>query len=137
MNIVIIGGGKLGYTLTQQLAQEDHNIVVIDNKPEALAKFTNALDIISLQGNAVSVDVLREAGIATADLVIAVTSGDETNIICCLLARKLGAQYTVARIRNPEYSNSLYFIKDDLGLSLSVNPELEAATAMSLSLIHI
>ena len=131
MKIVIIGGGKLGFTLTQQLAQEDHDIVVIDNNPEALAKFTNALDIISLQGNAVSVDVLKEAGIGSADLVIAVTSGDETNIICCLLARKLGVKYTVARIRNPEYSNSLYFIKDDLGLSLSVNPELEAATAMS------
>lgn len=131
MNIVIIGGGKLGFTLSQQLSGEAHNVTVIDSNPAALGKFVNGLDVISVQGNAVSVDVQKEAGVSNADLVIAVTSGDETNIICCLLARKLGAQYTVARIRNPEYSSSLFFIKDDLGLSLTVNPELEAATAIS------
>lgn len=131
MEIVVIGGGKLGFTLSQQLSQEEHNVVVIDNKPEALEKFENTLDIICIQGNAVSVDVQKEARIDKADLVIAVTSSDETNIICCLLARKLGANYTVARIRNPEYSNSLSFIKEDMGLSLTVNPELETAVEIS------
>lgn len=127
MNIVIIGDGKVGFTLAEQLSQEDHNIVVIDNRMNALRNPLDNLDVSCIMGNGVSYKVQQEAGVAESDLVIAVTSTDEQNMLCCLIARKLGAKHTIARVRNPEYREQLFVLKDDLGLSMTVNPEFIAA----------
>lgn len=126
MKIIVVGDGKVGYNLVKQLSAEGHDITVIDNNPENL-KRTEAFDVITVTGNGASVQVQKDAGVPSADLLIAVTSGDEINIICCLLAKKLGTKNTIARIRNPEYSEQLAFLKDDLGLSMVINPEKTTA----------
>ncbi|MGI5891898.1 MAG: Trk system potassium transporter TrkA [Bacillota bacterium] len=131
MEIVIVGDGKVGYTLAEQLSQENHNITVIDNDPEALSRVTDFLDVIGVEGNGASYDVQKEAGVAEADLLIAATSSDEVNMICCLIARKLGARHTIARIRNPEYSRQLYILKEELAMSMVINPEHAAAVEIS------
>lgn len=127
MKIVVVGDGKVGFALVKQLAAEGHDITVIDNNGEALKRSMETHDIIGIKGNGASYVVQKEAGVPEADLVIAVTSGDEINIICCLLAKKLGAKNMIARIRNPEYSEQLAFLKEDLGLSMVINPEKTAA----------
>lgn len=127
MKIVIIGDGKVGFTLTQQLAKEGHDIVIVDNKPSVLKKANDMLDVIGIQGNGISVDVQKEAGVADADLLIAVTSTDDVNILSCLLAKNLGAKKTIARVRDPEYLPTLALLRDNLGLSMVINPELAAA----------
>ena len=127
MKVVIVGSGKVGYTLTEQLSKEGHDVVVIDKRAEVLRYPQNVLDIMAIQGNGASCQVQKEAGVEDADLLIAVTSTDELNILCCLVAKKLGAKHTIARVRNPEYSRQLDFMKEELGLSMSVNPELAAS----------
>lgn len=127
MKIVVIGDGKLGLALSRQLSREGHDIVIIDHRPEALRIAANSLDVVCIEGNGVSSDVQREAGVPTADLLIAVASSDEVNIFCCLIARKLGARHTIARVRNLEYVKELPFLKEELGLSMAVNPEKMAA----------
>lgn len=127
MKIVIVGNGKIGFSLSQQLSKEGHDVVIIDNKSAALRHSMDAQDVFCIEGNGVSKAVQIEAGVPTADLMIAVTSFDEINIICCLIAKKLGAKHTIARVRDPEYVKDLNFIRDDLGLSMSINPELAAA----------
>ncbi|MGI6361862.1 MAG: Trk system potassium transporter TrkA [Bacillota bacterium] len=131
MDIIIVGDGKVGSTLAEQLIQEDHNITVIDNDPDALLRVTEHLDVIGIEGNGASYDVQEEAAVDSADLLIAATSSDEVNMICCLLARKIGAKHTIARIRNPEYARQVYIFKEELGLSMVVNPELAAAIEIS------
>lgn len=126
MKIIVVGDGKVGYTIVKQLSSEGHDVTVIDNNPANLRRI-EPFDVITLTGNGASFNVQKEAGVSTADLLIAVTSGDEVNIICCLLAKKLGAKNTIARIRNPEYSEQLAFLKDDLGLSMVINPEKTTA----------
>ena len=101
MNIIIVGCGKVGYTLVEALSSENHNIVVIDTRPEKVSAITDTLDAMGIVGNGVSHSVLREAGIATADLLIAVTGSDEENLLCCVIAKKRGHCQTIARIRNP------------------------------------
>lgn len=128
LNIVIIGQGKIGRTLTKFLVQEDHNITVIDINPKTIERVTEAYDVMGVEGNGASYNVQLEAGVNKSDLVIACTSSDEVNILCCLLAKKLGTKHTIARVRNPEYSNQLYFLRKDLGLSMIVNPESDAAS---------
>ena len=130
MNIVIIGQGKVGSTLTEYLIKESHNITVIDISAKAIENITNTYDVMGIVGNGASYNIQAEAGVAKADLVIASSPTDEVNILCCLLAKKIGAKHTIARVRNPEYSNQLYFLRSDLGLSMVVNPELDAATEM-------
>lgn len=138
MNIVIIGDGKVGFALATQLDHEGHNVTVIDNKASVLEKTINSLDVVGVLGNGATPETLKEAGAQHADVVIAATSKDEINIISCLLARKLGARHTIARIRSPEYVGSLNMVKEELGLSLEINPELVAAREIRrLSLIHI
>ena len=127
MKIVIVGDGKVGYTLASQLSTENHDVTLIDNAPEKLRRSTEELDVIGVEGNGASYVAQTEAHVNEADLLIAVTSSDEVNIICCLLAKKLGAKHTIARIRNPEYSQQLEFLKEDLGLSMTINPEKAAA----------
>ena len=131
MKIVIVGDGKVGYTLTEQLSKEGHDIVVIDSSDKALQNSINILDVMGIKGNGASYPVQMEAGVPDADLLIAATSTDEQNILCCMLAKKLGARHTIARVRNPEYAEQLVLLKNELGLSLSINPELTAAVEIS------
>lgn len=131
MNIVIVGSGKVGFTVAEELSQEGHDITIIDIDPLVLRRTEEALDIITLAGNGASYQVQREAGVARADLMIAATSFDEMNMICCLVARKLGAGHTIARIRNPEYRQQMLLLKDELGLSMVVNPEQATAEEIS------
>ena len=127
MKIIVVGDGKVGFAIAKQLNQEGHDITVVENKSSVLSSTMNQLDIVGVQGNGASLDTLMEARVSSSDLLIAATSTDEVNIICCLLAKKLGARHTIARIRNPEYKNTVRLIKDELGLSMSINPEQAAA----------
>lgn len=131
MNIVIVGDGKVGYTLTEYLSKEGHDVTVIDNRPEILAQSMNAQDVFCVEGNGVSYKVQMDAGVQKADLLIAATSRDEINMLCCMVAKKLGAGNTIARVRDPEYQEQMLFLKDELGLSMTVNPEM--ATAVDIS----
>jgi len=131
MNIVIVGDGKVGYTLTRLLSEEEHDITVIDNHAAALTSTMNAQDVNCIEGNGVSYTVQREAGVPNADLLIAATSADEINMLSCMVAKKLGAKHTIARVRDPEYQQQMVFLKDELGLSVSVNPEQAAASEIS------
>ena len=115
MRIVVVGLGKVGRALTAQLTAENNDIVVIDQNPDLIE------DIVNIY------DVQKEAFEDGADLLIATTSSDEINILACLVAKKLGTQHTIARIRNPEYEKQLRFMRDDLGLSMFVNPEKATA----------
>lgn len=127
MKIVIVGIGKVGRALAAHLADEGHDIIAVDSRPGVIEHLTEERDVIGVNGNGASYEVLRDAGTATADLLIAATDSDEVNMIACLVAQKLGARYTIARIRNPEYERQLGFIRQELGLSLSINPERETA----------
>lgn len=127
MRITVVGGGKVGYALATQLEKEGHDIAVIDNRPSALDRVNNQLDALAIEGNGANVDTLRDASTENADILIAVTGSDEINIISCLLAKKMGVSNTIARVRNPEYVSSMAMLEEDLGLSLSVNPERSCA----------
>ena len=127
MKIVIVGEGKVGFSLAQRLSLENHDVTVIDNNPHVLNESMEELDILTVEGNGASLVTLREANVADSDLLIATTNADETNLLCCLSARKLGCKRTIARVRNPQYVQQALFLKEELGLSLVVNPELAAA----------
>ena len=127
MKVVIVGDGKVGYTLTKSLSEEGHDLVVIDNNKRILLASQESLDVAVVDGNGASVEVQREAGVDTADLLIAATNGDETNLLCCMVAKKLGCKHTIARVRNPEYDQQIRFMRDELGLSMVINPEKAAA----------
>ncbi|MBQ6059268.1 MAG: Trk system potassium transporter TrkA, partial [Clostridia bacterium] len=131
MNIVIVGDGKVGHALAEQLSSEGHDIVVIDNSPDRLKNSDTRLDVIAVQGNGVNYSVQLEAGVPKADLLVAATPSDECNMLCCLVAHKLGAKHTIARVRNPEYTQQLVLLREDLGLSMAVNPELATSKEIS------
>lgn len=131
MKIVIVGDGKVGSTIANQLSLEGHDVIVIDNNAAVLTNSGNTMDIFCIEGNGATASVLREAGIQQTDVLIAATSADEVNMLCCLLGKKLGAKNTIARVRNPEYFQQMSLIKEELGLSMAVNPELAAATEIS------
>lgn len=131
MKIVIVGDGKVGQALTERLAEEGHDLVVIDSRPDALKSSVENYDAIGIRGNGASYAVQREAGVETADLLIAATSGDELNLLCCMLAKKLGATHTIARVRNPDYSDQLVMMKEEFGLSMAVNPDLAASAEIA------
>lgn len=131
MKIIIAGCGKVGTTLAEQLVQEGHDITVIDNKPSAVNNITDTSDVMGVVGNGASNRVQMEAGVETADLFIAVTNSDELNLLCCLIAKKTSSCHTIARVRNPQYSEEINFIREEMGLSMTINPELEAAEEMS------
>ena len=130
MKIIIAGCGKVGYTLAEQLSEEGHEITVIEPRAERIQAAVDALDIIGYLGNGNSYKMQKEAGVEEADLLIAVTGHDEVNLLSCLIAKKAGNCKTIARVRNPEYVDEIHFIREELGLSLSINPEL--ATAMDI-----
>ncbi len=127
MNIIIVGCGKVGYTLVEQLSNEEHNIIVVDKNAEKVQYITDNLDAMGVIGNGVSYQTLQDAGVATADLVIAVTGSDEENLLCCVIAKKTGNCQTIARVRNPIYNSEIDFLKEEFGLSMIINPELTAA----------
>lgn len=130
MKIVIIGAGKIGITLTDQLLREGHEITVVDSRPEALDE-VSTLDVMTVEGNGIILDTQKEAGVADADLVIAVMSTDEQNLLACLIAKKLGVGSTIARVRNPEYASGIHLIQDELRLSMSLNPEHASASEIA------
>ena len=127
MKIIIVGSGNVGSTIAKQLSVEGHNITVIDTNELQVRKICDSWDVMGIVGSGASIQVLRDAGVAEADVLIAVTDSDEKNLLCCLMAKKAGAAHTIARVRNPEYREEIDFIKNDLGLSMFVNPELAAA----------
>ena len=128
MNIIIAGDGKVGATLTRQLSAEGHNITVIDSNSQVLQASVERYDVISVHGNCASMTVLNQAGIQDAELLIATTSEDEINLLCCTTAHALNPKlHTIARIRNPEYTDQIYKLRDTFGLSMVFNPEKQAA----------
>ncbi len=131
MKIIIVGCGKVGYTLVEQLSGEDHDIVVIDIKEEHVRSITDELDAMGIIGNAASYQTLLEAGIEQADLLIAVTNSDEQNLLCCVIAKQAGNCKTIARVRNPIYYNELEFLRKELGLAMIINPELASANEIA------
>ena len=131
MNIVIVGCGKIGSTILSSLLSEGHDIVVIDSDPAVISDVSNIYDSMYVCGSGTDCDTLLEAGIADAELFVAVTGSDELNMLSCFLAKRMGAKHTVARIRNPEYNDkSLSFMRQQLDLSMSFNPDLLAAREM-------
>ncbi len=127
MDIVIIGAGRLGIGLAISLSNEEHNITVIDYNATRVEMLVDKYDIQGISGSATHIDVLRQAQVPEADLVIATTHSDENNILVCLMAKKLGASYTIARVRNPEYNAQFEFMRNELGISLMINPDFTAA----------
>lgn len=131
MQIIIVGCGNVGSTLTEQLSKEGHNITVIDRDGERVEEVANQYDVLGLVGNGASFSVQNEAGVEQAHLLIAVTTSDEVNLLCCLIAKKAGNCSTIARVRNPIYNKEISYIKEELGLSMVINPELAAAMEIS------
>ena len=127
VKIIIIGCGKVGEELAAVLSQEDNDITIIDRNEQAMESLVERYDVMGTVGNGASFSVQQEAGIADADLMIAVTGSDEMNVLCCLIAKKAGNCHTIARIRNPEYNTELQYIKEELGLAMLINQELTAA----------
>ncbi len=135
MDIVIIGDGKVGHKLAMQLSGETYNVTLIDKSEKKLRDAVNEMDVSCVVGDGASADIQRQADVPGADLVIACASTDEMNLFCCLLARKLGAKQTIARVRNPIYHNQIDLLKEDLKLSMAVNPERALAGEISRVLI--
>jgi len=128
MNIIIAGDGKVGSMLTRQLSAEGHDITVIDCNAEVLRTSVERYDVIAVHGNCASMGVLQEAGVKDANLLIAATNADEVNLLCCTTAHALNPKlHTIARIRNPEYTEQIYRMRDVFGLSMVINPENQAA----------
>lgn len=131
MNIIIVGSGKVGSHIAEQLVKEKHDVTIIDHNEDILRRLSETLDIMTIKGNGISSSVLSEASVSTADLIIAATSEDEVNMVCCLTAKKMGAKYAIARIRTPEYTESIVEIKENLKIDMIINPE--QATAVEIS----
>lgn len=131
MKIIIVGCGKVGYVLTEQLTKEGHDITLIDKDDEKLTRVSSNMDVYCVNGNGTSYETQLEAGIKDTDLLISVTDSDEINMLCCLIAKKVGNCKTIARVRKPEYDFEVNFLKEELGLSMSINPEMTAAAEMS------
>lgn len=131
MKIVIVGCGNVGTALAEQLSREGHNITVVDEKEDLVRNISNTYDIMGVVGNGAVYSVQLEAGVNEADLMIAVTGKDELNLLCCLIAKKAGGCHTIARVSDPVYYREIAYIKEELGLSLVINPEYAVATEMS------
>ena len=130
MEIILAGAGRIGYTLAHQLTKEGHSVTVIDKSRDRIATLSASLDVMTICGYA-DADILRLAGAERADMLIAVTDSDETNILCCMVGKKLGAKHTIARVRQEEHYRETVLLKDELGLSLTVNPDHAAAGEIS------
>lgn len=131
MRIIVVGDGKVGYTIAEHLVQENHDVVIIDKDEEALRKADETLDVMCVKGNGARKSVLLEAGVKEAEILIAVTSRDEMNMICCLMAKNIAKLKTVARIRDPEYFEEYTELREDMGIDMVINPEYSAANEIA------
>ena len=127
LNIIIVGCGKVGATLIEQLSREGHDITIIDQNDQKIQEITIQYDIMGMTGNGASYNVQMEAGIENTDLFIAVTGSDELNLLCCTIAKRVGECSAIARVRTPDYSHEIGYLREKLGLAMIINPELEAA----------
>lgn len=127
LSIIIVGCGKVGVTLIEQLGDEGHDITVIDKNVEKIQTLTNMYDVMGIVGNGASFSVQKDAGIDNADLIIAVTESDELNLLCCTVAKRVGNCAAIARVRNPEYNKEIGYLRDKLGLAMIINPEYEVS----------
>ncbi|PTL27682.1 Trk system potassium transporter TrkA [Lachnospiraceae bacterium oral taxon 096] len=127
MKIIVVGCGKIGRKITEQLSFEGHDVVVIDSNNAVVQDVSDDFDVMGVVGNGASYSVQMEAGIEEANLLIAATDSDEVNLLCCMIAKKAGNCSTIARVRNPVYSSEIDFIKEELGLAMTINPEFAAA----------
>lgn len=135
MNIIIVGLGKIGQKITEKLSNEkEHNITVIDNKHSIVDVLVNKYDVMGVVGDCINVEILEEAGVRDADIIIAATGSDELNFTTCLLAKKLGNCQTISRIRKPEYRKTINLFKDDLGLEMVINSDMSAAQEIARAL---
>lgn len=134
MKIIIIGAGKVGFTLAENLEKENHHITIIDKNPDVLEKVDEKLDVMCIRGNGASARTLLEAEVGSSDLLIAVTETDEVNMVSCLTAKKLGVRHTIARVRDPEYAQELSILREQLDLDFVINPEQAAAEEMARSI---
>lgn len=127
LKIIIVGLGKVGKTLVAQLSSEGHDITIIDKNSDKITEITGIYDVMGVIGNGATYSVLNEAGITEADLFIAVTGSDELNLLCCMVAKQSGNVAAIARVRTPDYSKEINYIREKMGLAMIINPELEAA----------
>ena len=132
MKIIIAGDGKMGATLTRQLSAEGDELTLIDSNPKVLESSEERYDVMVVQGNCASMDVLEQAGAREADLLIAMAGADEINLLCCMTAHSLNPKiHTIARVRNPEYTDQIYAMREMFALSMTVNPEKQAAAEIA------
>ena len=131
MKIIVVGCGKVGSALAAQLSEEGHDVSVVDKNPQVVNEVSSNYDVMGVVGNGGSYSVQKELGVEDADLLIAASDSDELNLLCCLIAKKAGGCSTIARVRNPIYNSEIGFIRDELGLSMTVNPEYAAAMEAS------
>ena len=131
MKVVVIGTGKVGRNVLEQICEEGHECVIVDNDAKVIEDLIDEFDVIGVVGNGASYDILKEAGVNQADLVVVTTASDETNILACLIAQRIGAKATIARVRSYEYSNQLKIIRDGLGITMPINPESETANEIT------
>lgn len=127
MKIAIIGCGKVGFSLAKQLSAENHDITIIDINSRVVEHAQETLDVMIVQGNGAALDIQREADVGDSDLMIATTPSDEVNLLCCIVAKRLGCGNTISRVRNTDYVDQIQFMRDDFGISMTVNPELATA----------
>lgn len=127
MKILIIGAGKIGSAIVKNVSHESHEVTVIDNNSDVIERIVNEYDVMGICGNGLSNEILESVDIEKTDLVIAVTHSDETNMLACAFANQLGAKHTIARVRDYSYNKQIRFLENTLKLTLTINPELEAA----------
>ena len=127
MKIVIAGAGVVGESLCSELSEVGNDVILIEKEEKVLNKLMENYDITGMVGNGASYETLLEVGADSADIFIAATESDELNIISSIIAKKIGAKFTIARVRNPEYSSNMQFVRENLGISLMLNPEFESA----------
>lgn len=131
LNIIIVGCGKVGIALIEQLSKEGHDIIIIDKNPQKILSLTNLYDIMGIVGNGASYGVQMEAGIEKSDLIIAVTDSDELNLLCCTIAKQVANCAAIARVRTPDYNTEVGYLREKLGLAMIINPDLEVAKEAS------
>lgn len=131
MRIILIGAGKVGYALAEHLIAEEHDVIIIDKSDEVIERCSGSLDALCIKGNGANAKILLEAGVDKANIVIASTESDESNMLACLISKRLGTGYTIARIRDPEFNESQMLLQNELGIDVAINPE--RATALEIS----
>ena len=130
MDIIIVGCGKVGSALAEVLSDE-HNVTVIDKKEDLINSVTNDFDVMGIAGNCLQTSVLAEANVDKANIFIAVTASDEVNILSCMIAKRMNARHCIARVRSPEFDKQLVFMREELGISMMVNPDYNAANEIA------